>query len=557
MIFLTRLIENRSHQIRPNPQRGANTIRVAFWRLPGLNKPCLGKPRRGIFSFTSSVTGALLIAGVSICISGCAPSASLPVDASANAPAQARSTRQANSKTANAQTGVLARWWKALTTPADRTSTPAAANRAASLPIVAVDISVIAARHPAWKLASALQGSRTQSVRFEPIEGRESSTISVSSPSFDVNFNAPANQKNRPDNNQESTSDAIASPQQFFAPETNNASDAPNGNAAQEIAADGLPQLEADAGREQRESIEEFLRLVSQRQNNWRSDYNSILQTALNEDVAAMQRTALTPVSPLLPSPEVQLEMTNLRLQLSRNIFATDQEVEAARARLSTLLNRWREILRGQQQQRLQELERIRVQQPAAAKSVGLEKIERDLSAIRDAQQVAQQAIAQEHRARVETDFGDEQARLAIVLPATGVLPNTVTSNVNWPNADILETSVPKPAQSTPLRGALTSLGVREQLVFTRTNSIRAASIGNAAAMPGAQISANAGSNAARIQNLRQLAWQESIKQIQMASRRAGWQWRTLAQARSSAQNSGIVIPNRTQEILQMIANSS
>lgn len=476
-------------------------------------------------------------------ISGCAPTAPIPPEVPTNADGATRSTQRANASTpANAQSGVLARWWKALTAPKGTTSTPAASNTVSSLPIVAVDIAAIASRHPAWKLANTLEGNRAQVVRFEPLAESSASTISVASPSFDVGFSSSAN----PENN----SDALSSPEEFFAPQ----SDLPDADASQEITADGLKELEDGVGREQRESIEEFLRLVSLRQSDWRKDLNSILQTALSEDVAAMQRTALPPVSPLLPSPEVQLEMTNLRLQLSRNIFATEQEVQAARARLSTLLQQWRDTLRGQQQQRLQELERIRVQQPAAAKSVGLEKIERDLSEIQHAQQIAQNAIWEEHRARVETDFGDAQARLGIVLPATGVLPNPAGTS-------LLETftysdSTFRPAQSTPARGALTSLGISPSLVFARTKPIRTASIAGSSAMAGATFNSNSSSKAARIQSLRQLAWQESIQQIQMASRRAGWQWRTLTQAQNSARNPGIVIPNRTPQILQMISSS-
>ena len=531
MIFLTRFIENRSHQIRLNPQRGANSFRVALCRLALVNKSLL-------LVFVAAV--------FTTCISGCAPTAPIPADVSAVRSTPRHNQRANSSIPASAQPSVLQRWWKALTSPKSSASTPAAANNVSSLSIVAVDVAAIASHHPAWKLADALQGNRAPSVHFEPMAGSSASAISVASPSFDVNFNSPAN----PGNN----SDASVSPEEFFAPQP----DLSNANAAQEITADGLEELETNVGREQRESIEEFLRLVSSRQNDWRKDYDSILQIALSEDVAAMQRTALPPVSPLLPSPEVQLEMTNLRLQLSRNIFATEKEIEAARARLSLLLGQWRETLRGQQQQRLDELERIRVQQPAAAKSAGLERIERDLSEIQQAQQIAQNAIWEEHRARVETDFGDEQARLGIVLPATGVLPNAAgaSGNTATSGASILETSTSLPARSTPARGALSSLGIAEPLAFARTNPIRAASVAGTSAMAGATFRSDSGSKAARIQSLRELAWQESIKQIQMASRRAGWQWRTLSQAQASARNSGMVIPNRTPQILQMLSSS-
>ena len=450
------------------------------------------------------------------------------------------SSQVAAIKNKPAQQSVWEKWWNVFTQSSQLKkgqSTPAA-SAASAMPIVAVDITAVAARHPAWKLADAIAKTESVALRFDPIQGSASSAIAVASPAFDVDFNNPISGGS---NNNFPT----ATPEEFFGDSQNSDSQA--------ITAQGLETLEAQAGREQSESITEFLRIVAQRQNDSRGSYNAILNTALDEDVAAMQRSPLSLVSPILPSPELQLEMTNLQLQLSRNIFATDQEVKAARARLNVLLTQWRKTLRAQEQQRLAELQRLRVQEPASARRAGVERIARELTAIQDAQQNAQIAIAQEHRARLEEDFGDEQARLGITLPASGIFRDGEigTGEIgDEENADSV-------TRSTPAARALLALGVKQPLVFVRTNAIRTASVPGVMAMPPSQVAAGSSSQAARIRSLRSIAWQDATKQIQMASRRVGWQWRSSAQAKTSRQRSGTIIPDKTAEILQILFGSN
>jgi len=495
------------------------------------------QPRRRGANFLRAAPRRLWMAAFLAFFTGCAPPP--PIAVAPSKPAQSTPDQKAvRSSAAAAGESALERWWNALTKSATSPaggSTPKANNGATEIPIVAVDIAAIASRHPAWELADAMEKSRPTALRFEPLSGSAANRVEVASPSFDVDFDAPSDVR-ASSSGGENAIPSVASPEEFF-PDSQNA-------GAQAVTADGLETLEADVETDQRESITEFLRLVGQRQSDWKSDYNTILQTALDEDVSALQRTSLPSISPLLPSAEKQLEMTNLRLQLSRSVFATEQEVEAARARLDQLLNEWRESLRGQEQQRLQELQRLRVEEPQSAKSEGLQRIARDLEAIENAQRVARIAISEEHRARVEQDFGDDTARLGIVLPASGVLPNGEFAAA---------TETPR-AQSTPA-AALSALGLEKPIVFIRTNSIHASSVPAITAIPFSQASSNPDSKAARIQALRTLARQEAVKQIQMATRRAGWQWRTTARAKESEKSSGRIIPNRTREILQMLSN--
>lgn len=514
MIFFFRTIGSLQPQ-----RRGANFLRAASRRLWMVAGPCA---TAAFFAF----------------LTGCAPSP--PVAISPPKPPQSTPAQKAarSSTAAAAGESALERWWNALTKSAQSPasgSTPKA-NNATEIPVVAVDITAIASRHPAWKLADAMEKSRPTALRFEPLSGSAANRVEVASPSFDVDFDAPSNAR-ASNSGGENAISSVATPEEFFP-------DSPS-VGAQSVMANGLEALEARAEEDQRESITEFLRLVGQRQSDWKSDYNTILQIALNEDVSALQRTSLPAISPLLPSAEKQLEMTNLRLQLSRNIFATEQEVEAARARLDQLLDEWRETLRGQQQQRLQELQRLRVEEPQSAKSEGLQRIAHDLEAIENAQRVARIAISEEHRARVEQDFGDDTARLGIVLPASGVLPNGEFASA---------TEAPR-AQSTPAGSAMAALGLEQPIVFIRTNSVRASSVPAITAIPFSQANPNLDSKSARIQALRTLARQEAVKQIQMATRRAGWQWRTTARAKESEKSSGRIIPNRTREILQMLSN--
>ncbi len=508
MIFFFRPIDARQLS-----RRGANSFRVASHRLRSASKP---------------LAASLLL----VAVAGCTPAPPAAV-----APAPTRSSPgQAPASAASLPSPTdraLERWWSALSKSAQ---TPGGAGAkttktgTTSIPVVAVDVAAVAARHPAWKLANALEKNRATSIRFEPISSNQGSDVRIGTPSFDVNFNAADIPS---DDSGEDAPAATATSEEFFA----------DSQSAEEqaVMAAGLEELEAAAEQDQRESITHFLQLVTERRSDWAGNYEAILKTALNEDVAAMQRTSLPPVSPLLPSADVQLEMTNLRLQLSRNIFATDQELEAARARLSELLGQWRELLRDQQQQRLLELQRLRVEEPENARSEGLQRIASDLEAIRDAQQSAQSAIAAEHRARVEQDFGNDVARLGIMLPGGTLAPEAGSP------AGIRE------AQAVRASNPLAALGLKDKLVFVRTNSIRASSIAGIAGLPSVQAAANLNARDARIQALRTLAWREAVGQIRMASRRAGWQWRTLAQSKASEERTGVAIPDRTGEIVQML----
>jgi len=291
---------------------------------------------------------------------------------------------------------------------------------------------------------------------------------------------------------------------------------------------------------------------VTQRQTDWRSDYASILKTALDEEVAAMQRTPVPTLALPLPSRDAQLEMTNLQLQLSRNIFLTEEARKAVQARLDYLFEQWRSELRLQAQLRAKELQRLRIKEPQQARAAGLQRIEAELSAIESQQREIRIATLNEHRARVKQDFGDEQARLGIVLPPSGVLPGEENApdwtSPNFPTREI-----------SALPGASSGNGLTSdsQLVFTRTNSSAASSVRAESGAPLLPPRVADSSKAAQVRALRTLAWRESIKQIQMVSRRSGWQWRSRAQSQLSKQKSGAVFPDRTRETLQALYGAS
>jgi hypothetical protein len=271
--------------------------------------------------------------------------------------------------------------------------------------------------------------------------------------------------------------------------------------AAPVVIAPDMQELREAARARQENSIAEFLRAAQTRQTDWQRDYRAVLETALGEKIEVAEQRAPSSVALVLPSPELQLEMTNLRLQLLSNVFSTPGEREKASARLQELMKLWRAALAKQEKIRADELERLRIEEPARLREAGLKQLEEQLETIRRTQQANRDAIAAEHRARLEADFGNENARLAVTLPplhTTGVLP---------PSSAMLFSSAARPLNP-----------FLEKIVFPRTNAPQRASV-SAFSSVAASRTQIADARAAQIRTLRALAWHDAKRQAKMAQR--------------------------------------
>lgn len=375
---------------------------------------------------------------------------------------------------------VLQNWWQATTEAKNSPPAPPAVS-----PVKAPsqsEIARLARQHPAWKLADALQENRLAPLSFEAITpGTVQGSLTLPLPDFDVNF---------PDANSPRGNNPYSS-----LPEP--ASNLPSGETRTARVLE-FGELHEAARAQQETSVADFLRSVAARQEDWQRDYRAILQLALREDIEAAASRVPTAIALVLPAPEIQLEMTNLRLRLLRNVFTTEEEREAARNRLRELLMQWRAALREQESARHRELQRLRNEEPERIRSEGQIRIQQELDFIQRTQQELRAAIAAEHRARLEEDFGNERARLALTFPQT-------------PTDEFDGTSA---APRTGLRTAATL----EKIIFNRTSPPLPASNATLSGIGAVQSSLQA-TRTAQIRALRQQAWSDATRQAQMAAR--------------------------------------
>ncbi len=388
----------------------------------------------------------------------------------------------ANSSSSTPSWGtVLQNWWRASTEAKKTAPTPT------PVPSIAAptqsEIARLARQHPAWKLADALQENQMAALPFEAIApGTARNAATLAAPSFDVDFSNPRNQRgNNPNSSLPEPASRLRSGE----------------NATTRVLDFG--ELNEAARIQQETSLTDFLQSVATRQEDWQRDYRAILQMALGEDVEAAAQRAPHAIPLVLPTPEVQLEMTNLRLRLLRNVFTTEEERQTARTRLRELLVQWRAALREQERARAQELQRLRNEEPEKIQREGLANIQQELDFIRRTQQELRTAIAAEHRARLEEEFGNERARLALNYPQT-------------PVDELLEGS---PATGNASPGTPATL---DAIIFNRTLSVPRTSNATLPGIASAQSPANS-TRTAQIRTLRQQAWNDATRQAKMATR--------------------------------------
>jgi len=188
-----------------------------------------------------------------------------------------------------------------------------------------------------------------------------------------------------------------------------------------------------------------------------------------------------------------------LRLRLLRNVFTTEEERQAARTRLRELLVQWRAALREQETARARELQRLRSEEPERIRREGLANIEQELAFIRRTQQELRTAIAAEHRTRLEEEFGNERARLAL----------------NYPLPSLGELPAENPATGNSGRTAQATL---EAIIFNRTLPVPRTSNARLPGIASTQSPANT-ARTAQIRALRQQAWNDATRQAKMAAR--------------------------------------
>lgn len=398
-------------------------------------------------------------------------------------------------------------WEKSQSTPQPTQS------RVAALPTVRINIRAIASRHPAWKLAAALEQNQVGALDYATIRAIGLNPESLRTPTFDVNFKQ----------------DSVAVPENESTPAT----PLPDyERPTQTVMAAGLEALENEASDRQSDAMEQFLHAVAARQTDAEEEYALIRRAEIETAFETAREAPLPETQPFVFSPDEQLQMTNLQLQLLRNVFTTDEERQTARDQLNKLLADWRARLRRQEQERASTLQRLRVEEPRRAREAGEAALRRDLEALRVAQQHAREVLWQQHRLRLQQDFGEDEARLGIVLPAAS-LASPEPGTAPKPAFDLIETNFTLPSsQAVFSRSTLSGAIVRQPISATAPLQDATAS--------------SSGARRIVVRALRAQAWREAKKQAQLAARHFGWQW-------PASPSSSTKAPDQTQQVLQWL----
>jgi hypothetical protein len=287
-------------------------------------------------------------------------------------------------------------------------------------PLVFVDVVALAQRHPAWRLASALESGTTGN-------GGSAGTADLVSLNFAVDTSVapfPTIAGNTTAGTSRAPADDTAPGAVSYARAGRNGSRSGyqagmTSAAATRIVASGLANRQDIARRQQEAAVDRFLEDATERQKDERIDRAASLRAALRDEVAASTRNTLEELEPVLPADPIQLEMTNLRLRLLTNSDLTEAEVEAARAELRELEARWQAQLKAQEEARIAELNRLRVERPLQLRREGEARLAAVLAEAEVVDARLRQEIHTAHASRVAADFDAITRTLGIELPGT------------------------------------------------------------------------------------------------------------------------------------------
>lgn len=436
--------------------------------------------------------GALFFGRVAIglCLplvpAGCALSAA-PVPPPAVISSSA--SRPADPQTQARDKRSLEAWSKALGEWAQGVAHPASTEATNARPLAFIDTAMLAARHPAWKLADAL----------ERVEG------------VTVAWSAPSDFSHAP-----------------IVPFGALSIAAPNGvpgykQDARYLPAAGLAIRQSAAMHRQENALDRFLQTAATRRNTSLTERETLLRAALDEDVEASRRLSLDELDPALLSEAEQLELTNLRLKLLKALTHLDINKEETKAEVRLLQAEWQAALARQANARRLELERLGEQRPREQQAAGQQKIDAILTHARQQGEAVLSDAAREHEDRLARDFAASGARLDIRLPAA-FLPSQ-----NWPFGS--------------RRGSFTGSG-HNTSASDRTFALHTASLRERPFFGQTPESAGTSRLREQVRVLRSQAWRDAQRWAQIAARQGGWR------LVSSLQNGA---PDRTREALRLL----
>lgn len=395
---------------------------------------------------------------------------------------------------------------------------------------VYVDVMAIARRLPAWQLAEKLDKS-SRAINFSEISApnkpRNLNLQSAPLEKSSGNLPLPAGEDN----------EVVTGAPGYNRP-------------SQRVVARDALHLENQAKERQEGTLESFLSDVQRRQNANRADDRVQLRAELEDEIEASQRLALANLEPLLPPPAIQLEMTNLRIQLLPNSPANDEEKKQAQARLTKLEAQWRAQLQAQAETRFEELRRLLTEVPVEKRTAGLKEIEQTLNerGLRD--ENLRKLVAGSLHDRISAGFGvDDTAPLFIQLPNAELSPQTLGK------MPVLVAQAPNYRINKQFNSNTTLFWPSVSTFDKTANSTVFSDSAPVSSVPprGATVLTNSHKRAAL---LRQQALREATQWAKVVARRRHWvlqNQRTPITTKNAAQNVSRHVPDRTGEALQLL----
>lgn len=516
---------------------------------------------------------------------GTAPSSSATTFAGAQRKKNTKNAGAVSGSTQSAWTRALFDWMQGGTQGAPSATPGAAPQQApgvlgahAARGVVYVDVAALARRHPAWRLAAALETGRNADSAAGVSAQAPGDDLQPAFPSLSAVVRASAG--SQPDWGAAASRTVKELPRFDTAPADHvGGGSAVFAGAARHQEAAGVAELNRRAGRHQNAALRQFLALTEAHQDAAREALATDLRDALLENAATSRRATLSPLAPTLPDAATQLEMTNLRLRLE-NPRLPVAEKERARLRLSALEARWRNVLRGQEETvRRSEMARQNEAQPRRLDKKDEARIAALMSSLRDHDAVQREAAGDVLQARWQQDFGAGQAISGLTMPGFAFSPPSSSPPSASPRELVLTARRVAPFQSgarnrASAGGGATATWENSAEKPDKTFVGHPASVadfwpGDAAkqvfssrlgavhlpALEQHGTRADSGDGrTAQIRALRARALREARLWAAVAARRGGWQWResTLRQRDSKRAAQTVIGTRATLRILNL-----
>lgn len=243
-------------------------------------------------------------------------------------------------------------WWHVWRNPSS-TSTPATLSSSK----VTINLTKIASKHPAWKLAQQMESSPPKEFQLSWLQPGNISEV-----------NPVLAKSTFPENESSIASVDLAEPEKL-------------------VTADEMQTLDAQMTQQQQSAWEKWGKNISGNLQEDRKQVSQAMQVDLNDQIDQTKKNIPKSEVPLTPSVDIQNEMINLRLKLLNNITLSADDKAAAQKRLDQLESQWTNQLRRQAQQGADKQQYWRVTVPRQLRQAGEANIQQTLQALQQQDQ--------------------------------------------------------------------------------------------------------------------------------------------------------------------------